>query len=131
MHGRCVGLSLYYCYLSTGNKKGIGHFVKYIVYLDNNGIVQCHQLDLDANEGTASDCAKAIQYSIKKLELDGHTVFLKGQSTDSGGGGVLDNLARELRKLGLCVAEDGYLIAACSIHCLQLQLSMPTKELIN
>ena len=115
-----------------GNKKGVGHFVKHISWLQD-GQVQVHLLDLDASEGTARDCAKVIHYSLKKLSLhDGRPLVFKGQSTDSGGGGVLDNLARELRELELCVSEDeDYLIAACGIHCLQLQLSKPCNDLIG
>ena len=105
--------------------------MKYVSWLDNHGKVRVHLLDLDASEGTAKDCAKAISKSLKKLCVNKKKIVFKGQSTDSGGGGVLDNLARELRLLGLCAQEDEYLIAACFIHCLQLQLSKPTKDLIG
>ena len=37
--------------------------------------------------------------------------------TDSGGGGTLESLGRELQKLGIC-SED-FLIMSCSLHNLQ------------
>lgn len=104
--------------------------MKYLAWLDDNGKVQVHLLDLDGSEGTTAAVAEAIEYSLKKLSLNGRRLVLNGQATDSGGGGVLDGLAKELKKLQLCV-EEGYLVASCSIHCLQLQLSKPTKELIG
>ena len=129
--------SIVVIYCCLGNKRGVGHFVKCISWLDDHGKLQCHLLDLDASEGSAVDCAKAIQSSAKKLCLNGGSLAFKGQMTDSGGGGVLDNLARELRALDLCVPEEeghqkeGYLVASCGIHCLQLQLSKPVNELIG
>lgn len=126
LDGKCIFIAC-----DKGNKKGVGHFVKYIAWLDDDGQVQVHLLDLDASEGTAADCAAAIATSVRKLSLNGRVIKFKGQSTDSGGGGVLDNLARELRLQGLCVEEDQYLVAACAIHCLQLQLSVPSHKLIG
>jgi hypothetical protein len=52
-----------------------------------------------------------------------------GQSTDSGGGGVLGGLAREMAKQGLCLLI--YLVANCCMHNLQLQLLVPTKTVLG
>ena len=76
-------------------------------------------------------CAKAVEASLKKLNLAGRKIVLNGQTTDSGGGGVLEKLAEELSKLSLCASSDEYYMAACGIHCLQLQLSNPVKHLIG
>ena len=84
-------------------------------------------LDLNASGGSTSDCATAVQDSLKKVfgGNDGSFV-LWGQTTDSGGGGVLDGLAKALKELELCCADE-YLVAACAIHGLQLQLAVPIK----
>lgn len=57
----------------TGNKKEIGHFVKCMSWLDDNGTSQVHLLDLDASEDTAKDCVRAIHASAKKLCLNDRT----------------------------------------------------------
>jgi hypothetical protein len=114
-----------------GNKKGVEHLVKYLSWVDDQGKVQVMLLDLDGSLGTTVAVACGIQFSLSKLEMLGRTLVLKGQSTDSGGGGVLDGLAAELNKLGVTVQFDDYLVAACSIHCMQLQLSNPTVKMIG
>jgi len=113
-----------------GNKKGVGHFVKHLSWWDPatrdvNGLikVQTQLLDIDASGGTSIECAKAIQASMNKLKTDDNaaTHHLFGQCADSGGGGVLDSLADEMRALGLLWLHN-CLVANCDIHALQLQL---------
>ena len=119
-----------YMACDKGNKKGVGHFVKYLSWWDPmardaNGLlrVQTQLLDIDASGDTSADCARAIRASMNKLKIhdDADTHKLFGQCTDSGGGGVLDSLADEMRGLGLIWLHN-YLIANCTIHALQLQL---------
>jgi len=119
-----------YIACDKGNKKGVGHFVKYLSWWDvtardANGAlrVQTQLLDIDASGGTSIDCAKAIQASMNKLKTEdgAATHHLFGQCTDSGGGGVLDSLADEMRALGLLWLHN-YLVANCTVHALQLQL---------
>ena len=116
-----------------GNKKGISHFVKYLHYwCAVQGMFMAILLDGDGSDGTSPASAKAIQYSLKKVSFSFNGGFrLYGKSTDSGNGGVLDGLERELRKLDLCAPPEKYLVAACSIHTLQLALSNPTKQLLG
>ena len=106
-----------------GNKKGIDHFVKYLSWLDDSGKTRVQLLDIDGSLSDTKACAKAVQASLKKLNLGGSTVVLRGHTTDSGGGGVLETLAKELSALSLCTSSDEYYVASCGIHCLQLQLS--------
>ena len=94
-------------------------------------MLQCNLLDLDGSLGTNIGAGQAVGYSTQKLNLNGMTKVYSGQTTDSGGGGTLDGLAAELASLDLTVPQDDYLVASCGIHCLQLQLSGPTKELIG
>ena len=104
-----------------GNKKGVGHFVKVLSWYHNGRVVkQC--LDIDGSEGNTEQCADAIAASLKKIGLQ----KLQGQSTDSGGGGVLHGLATALEARQLCSAN--YLVASCSLHNLQLTISKPVKD---
>lgn len=73
-----------------GSKKGVGHFVKILSWFDD-GRVRKQCLDIDSSEGTTEQCANAIRASLKKVSL----LKLQGQTTDSGGGGVLDGLIGE------------------------------------
>jgi hypothetical protein len=106
-----------------GNKKGLGHFVKILSWWDNKlERVQMFTLDIDASEGTSSGCADAVEHSMKKLFS---AIKLSGQLTDSGGGGVLEDFASELKKRNLC--HDIYHVANCTLHAIQLALSNPVK----
>ena len=113
-----------------GNKKGMDHFIKYLVWWDHSlQRVVFQVLDMDASMGSHIECGLAIAKSLKKLEFEGTPLILQGQCTDSGGGGVLEGLAIQLRSLG--VTKDEYSVLACGIHSLQLQISRPIKELIG
>jgi len=118
-----------YMSCDKGNKKGIGHFVKYIARWIP-GKVEKHLLDIDASGGTSRDCAAAIQGSMNKLKLndDDRTHLLYGTATDSGGGGTLESLHDNLDGLGLCCPREDYLVSNCCIHALQLQLSNAVKR---
>jgi hypothetical protein len=114
-----------FVYLSCdkGNKKGVGHFVKILSWLDSSSsrvLKQC--LDIDGSEGTTDQCANAIRASLLKVSV----TKLSGQTTDSGGGGVLDGLAAALASRTLCVPN--YLVASCSLHNLQLTITKPIKD---
>ena len=109
-----------------GKKKGISHFVKHLCWFDFDQMKVVKQLtDMDASDGTSEDCAHAVEHSILKLG----DLLLSGQATDSGGGGVLEGLARKLEMLNMCTPDC--VIAACSIHALQLQLSNAAKRMLG
>jgi hypothetical protein len=114
---------------NKGNKKGIGHLVKMLLYLDlTTGNVVVRVLDINTSKCSRVKCANAIEVSLCRMRCP--MLFkICGQSTDSGGGGVLDGLAREMAKRGLCLAN--YLVANCCIHNLQLQLLVPTKTVLG
>jgi hypothetical protein len=106
-----------------GNKKGVGHFVKVLSWWDEiMEKVRTFVLDIDASEGNSSSCGEAIDHSLKKLI---YAIKLLGQTTDSGGGGVLEKLAEALKKRNLC--QDNYAVANCTLHAIQLTLSNPVK----
>ena len=114
---------MYSLYYVSGNKKEIEHFVKELSWLDDDGKLRVQTLDVDASLASTTACAQAIEASLKKVSLGGRKIVLKGQATDSGGGGVLDKLAGELEKLGLTVDMEEYMVGACAIHCLRPRCS--------
>ena len=108
-----------------GNKKGLGHFVKVLSWWNAlEEKVDKFVLDIDVSDGSSSACADAIYHSLKKLKST-MAVLLRGQTTDSGGGGVLEDLAKELKLRGVC--HQTYFVANCTLHAIQLALSNPVK----
>jgi len=69
-------------------------------------------LDADASGGSTSAVADAIHRSVKYKLSSVPELCLAGQTTDSGGGGVLDGLRDDLENLQL-VDPLLYLVAAC------------------
>jgi hypothetical protein len=109
-----------------GNKKGDSHFVKILSWYDpKTKHVVKQLLDIDASGGLTDDCADAIAASLKKVG----NIKLMGQTTDSGGGGVLDGLHRSLEQQDLC--RPDYLVTSCSLHNLQLAVANPIKAADN
>jgi hypothetical protein len=113
-----------------GNKKGLSHFVKILSWWDRvQKQVKTFVLDIDASEGTSEGCAEAIQHSMKKLNNTLALLILTGQTTDSGGGGVLESLMEELKKRDLCTPT--YLVASCTLHAIQIALANPVKKTLG
>jgi hypothetical protein len=112
-----------------GNKEGLSHFVKILSWWDKiEKKVQTLVLDIDGSEGTSEGCAEAIQHSIKKVH-NAIALVLKGQTTDSGGGCVLESLGKQLQKRGLCNAT--YLVASCTLHAIQIALANLVKKVMG
>jgi hypothetical protein len=110
-----------------GNKKGLSHFVKILLWWDKTEKkVQTFVLDIDASEGRSEGCAEAIQHSMKRANKTTITLPLKGQTTDSGGGGVLELLGNQLKKRDMC--SQPYLVALCTLHAIQIALANPVKK---
>jgi hypothetical protein len=110
-----------------GNKKGLRHFVKILSWWDKTEKqVQTFVLNIDASEGTSEGCAEAIQHSMQKVNKSTITLPLKGQTTDSGGGGVLESLGNQLKKRDLC--SPTYLVASCTLHAIQIALANLVKK---
>jgi len=115
-----------------GNKKGIGHLVKHIASWIP-GMAMRRLLCIDASSGTSRDCAMGIRSSMNKLKIqdndDTHLLF--GMSTDSGGGGTLEKLHKEMEPLRICGPTEEYLVANCCIHSVQVQLSNAVKNALG
>ena len=126
-----IGKKLYMS-CDKGNKKGIGHFIKFICFWDaRTKQVKVYLLDCDASEGTSKDCAAAINFSLTRLDSPENFTKLYGQNTDAGGGGVGTSLAKELDSFDRIYCILSYLHPTCSLHGHQLVLSNPVKKLIG
>ena len=80
-------------------------------------------LDCDGAGDDSEDVSKAITHRIKKLQcMMSVPLILRGQSTDSGGGGTLESLAKDLKSNNSLMFADAYLVASCSLHNLQTAL---------
>ena len=111
-----------------GNRKGIAHFPKVLSWWSKkNNCVRSVCIDADGSGSTSDKCAKAIELSLKKFQ--NQTVVLRGQTTDSGGGGVLESLASALKDLNL--TEEEYSVANCTLHALQMAFANPVKEIFG
>jgi len=114
-----------------GNKRNVGHLVKFLSWMEPAPAKAYKQLlDIDAAGGSSKECAKGVQASIDKLKAhdDDETHKLHGQDADSGGGGTLDSLHKEMRVLNLCMPDEEHLTAGCAIHAIQLQLGNAIRE---
>jgi hypothetical protein len=108
-----------------GNKKGIDHFPKVIRWWSKKErklMSAC--IDADGSGGKSEQCAAAIWHSVKKF-CNAITLFC-GQTTDSGGGGVLYSLERFLKKLNLCSVPT-YFVAPCTLHGMNLIFANSVK----
>ena len=111
-----------------GHKKGIGHFVKFVCYWDDEvGKVEKYLMDCEASGGSMVDCVKAIDFSMGRLDLEQSRLLLAGQCTDAGGGGVGEDLKKELIKVNRVSNPVTYLAPTCSLHAIQLLLCNAVK----
>ena len=109
-----------------GNRKGIDHFAKVISWFneeEDHVASYCH--DIDGSFSTSEGAADAIKHSIR-TKLEDVIEFLSGQTTDSGGGGVLESLHKELLKVGVA-NPSRYVVIACTLHALQLAFANAMK----
>jgi hypothetical protein len=114
---------------NKGNKKGLSHFVKILSWWDKiEKKVQTFVLDIDASEGTLEGCDEAIQHWMKKVH-NTIALLLKRQTTDSGGGCMLESLRKQLQKRGVC--NVAYLVASCMLHAIQIALANSVKKAMD
>ena len=109
-----------------GNRKGVDHFAKVISWCDfQKQRVVSYCLDIDGvGSSKSTDAAEGVKNSLEKL--GGALRFFSGQTTDSGGGGVLENLMQCLVTVGV-VNPFWCCFAPCTLHALQLSFSNGMK----
>ena len=108
----------YPCRMSweKGERTGLGHLVKEIDSWDVE-LFQSTRLDVDASKGSSKEVENSLDVSLNQIGIcrsDGVRTLLIGQTTYSGGGGVIDNLASELKNAS-CI-NFFYCIIYCCLH---------------
>ena len=110
-----------YISADKGNKKGNKNLAKFICWYDNElKKVKTFLMDTDCSDENTSDVADAIEHSTKRLFSDLPDIKLRGQCTDSGGGGTKTALEKALKQKQL--THEHYLLSTCSLHNLQTAL---------
>ena len=112
-----------FIYLSVdkGNKKGNKNLAKFLCWYDKTSKrVRIFLTDVDCTDESTEQIVDGIAHSLKKYLPNVERIRLKGQCTDSGGGGVKNALQRELRLRDLIGGD--YLLGTCTLHNLQTGL---------
>ena len=91
-----------------------------------DGEVIVATLDADKSGDTSKEVADYVLHSFKKLVLDKSAVW--EITTDSGGGGTVESVAKCLTESKLLVL--GALVGNCSLHNLNLELAVPMKKFL-
>jgi hypothetical protein len=99
--------------------------MKILLCWDKSEKVQTFVLNIDASEGTLEGCTESIKHSMKKIN-NMIALLLQGQTIDCGGVGVLDSLAKQLKKRDLCTPT--FLVAFCMLHARQIVSVNPVKK---
>jgi hypothetical protein len=121
---------------ADASKGKMGGCVKIVSWFDEtlisheypDGQVLTLVLDADKTGGTSKDVADGVAYSMKKLCLSA-LVFGAGATTDSGGGGTIESVARALVTAGILVLLS--LIANCTLHNLNLEMAVPLNKVLK
>ena len=117
-------------FADKGNKAGNKNLAKYIAWYDSNlKRVRKYLLDVDCCDEDFVDSAVAIEAELRRVWPPEMPIRLYGQCTDSGGGGTLFSLARDLKKLHLCAPE--YFVDSCSLHDLQTALRNAAEQVLG
>ena len=74
-------------------------------------------LDVDCTDEHTNNIDDALTHSLRRLLPENLKISIKGQCTDSGGGGTKFALARALEERN--IAAEHYLVATCALHNLQ------------
>lgn len=106
-----------YISIDKGNKKGNKNLAKYICwYCKKEKKVKTFLLDVDCTDEKTDEIVEALTHSLDRM-FPLVALRLRGQCTDSGGGGTKYALSRQLSSRNMC--HPHYLVATCSLHNLQ------------
>jgi hypothetical protein len=111
------------------------HFVKVLLLVVEQTGQENRTFNMDSNDtdGTSMACAHTIKHALSQLfgGEENTLAILFGQATDSGGGGTGNSFFKELTKLGLLSASESYLKSFCTLHCIQLTLQNPIRQVLG
>ena len=81
-------------------------------------------VDVDGSGSSSEECAEAISFSLKKFR--GSIRALSGQTTDSGGGGVLCSSKEKILQQKILINDESDdCVAPCTLHALQITFANP------
>ena len=107
-----------YVSADKGNKKGNKNLAKFVCWYDiQEKEVKIFLLDVDCTDEHTNNIADALTHSLRRLLPAHPEICVKGQCTDSGGGGTKFALARALEERN--IAAQNYLVTTCALHNLQ------------
>ena len=84
---------------------------------------------MDCTDEHTDNIADALIHSLQRLLPEILQIKIRGQCTDSGGGGTKFALAIALEQRG--IAHEFYLVATCSLHILQTCLRNAVVNLLG
>mmetsp|Transcript_21800 Transcript_21800/g.25198 ORF Transcript_21800/g.25198 Transcript_21800/m.25198 type:complete len:290 (-) Transcript_21800:1536-2405(-) len=111
-----------------GHRAKVDHFAKILSWWDRAKRKTLYvTLDMDPAGNSSEEVAMAIKHSMDQKEVPKK---LSGQTTDNGGGGVLEHLGEKLQELDI-TNEKFYFIANCTLHNLSLAVSVPVEKVFG
>ena len=82
---------------------------------------------MDPTGNSSEEVAMVVKHSLVQKEVPKK---LSGQTTNNGGGGVLEHLGEELQELGI-TNEKFYFIANCTLYNLLLAVAVPVEKVFG
>ena len=107
---------------NKGEISGLGRMVKEIAFCDGEQ-VQSIRLDAYASKGSSEEVSKALDVSLNQIDTyryDVVIILIIGQTTDSGGGGVIETFPVNSKILFVLVSSVVSSTATCTpnlSHC--------------
>ena len=99
-------------------KKGNKNLAKFVCWYDiDEKQVKFFLLDIDCTDEHTNNIADALTHSLQRLLPDLNDISVRGQCTDSGGGGTKFALAKALEERH--ISAQYYLVTTCALHNLQ------------
>jgi hypothetical protein len=119
-----------------GEDKGnnMASFVKLLSYYDNikkKVVVICFGIETAGNK--SNDAAQSIDHALKLFEYysDEKKLTFWAQTTDAGGGGVAKPLYDNLVLVKRAKADMNYYYPTCTLHAMNLMLSVPCENIMG
>jgi hypothetical protein len=120
------------CDKGKDDKNGAS-FVKLMTYYDEDeDKVQVVCFGIEHAGNNSDDAANAIHHALTLFEYAyPRTLVFKASTTDAGGGGVKLPLVNALSALGRVDNGLDYTSATCSLHAMNLMISVPCETLLG
>ena len=114
-----------YITCDKGNKKGNKNLAKVICWFDNlKKKVQTFLVDIDQSDENTSEVCDGLMHSLTRLFGNDTVITIRGQCTDSGGGGTKNALKlaifqQQSHHPAIHIERQLYVVGTCTLHNLQ------------